>query len=249
MSEKLSKDLKQRGFKFVRTGDRLRIRASRRHGQRPHGRLLSPQGGADARALSPGRDRARPRDRAARRLSGGVPVCQKTSIGMPPRGYQKPAIRRYLGLIAATTRLPMSTVQSSWKAAMLRKLARNSFSDLDSSSLRRRHIVDDEMREIGLTGDRTERGEFGRREAHDVIRIRVRIGHRVEHRFIGRRRNRNGAAELQTRLARAISVPRRRRIGRRKDATGARGRLPADAASPRDRRSARDFRASAHRSR
>ena len=37
------------------------------------------------------------------------------------------------------------------------------------------------MREIRLAGDRAERGEFRRGEAGDVVRVRMRIGHAVEH--------------------------------------------------------------------
>src|SRR3546814_2605740 len=41
-------------------------------------------------------------------------------------------------------------------------------------------VVDDEVREIGLAGHRTERGEFGRREAHEIQVAPARIGHIVE---------------------------------------------------------------------
>ena len=36
----------------------------------------------------------------------------------------------------------------------------------------RGHIVDHQMREIGLAGDRAERGEFRRGETRDIIRVR-----------------------------------------------------------------------------
>ena len=60
-----------------------------------------------------------------------------------------------------------------------------------------RHIVDDEMREIRLAGDRAERGEFRRGEAHQVIGILLRIGHAVEFCLVGGVGPFHGAAELQ----------------------------------------------------
>src|SRR5450432_1393810 len=60
-----------------------------------------------------------------------------------------------------------------------------------------RHIVDDEMREIRLPGDRTERGEFRRGEAHHVIGVALRIGHAVEPGLLGRPGPFHGSAELQ----------------------------------------------------
>ena len=42
MSEGLSKELKTARLQFRRAGDRLCLRAGRRHGQRPHDRLLPP---------------------------------------------------------------------------------------------------------------------------------------------------------------------------------------------------------------
>ena len=44
---------------------------------------------------------------------GGIPDCQKTSMGMPPRGYQYPPIRNHRGCISAKRRSPIPTVQSS----------------------------------------------------------------------------------------------------------------------------------------
>ena len=41
------------------------------------------------------------------------------------------------------------------------------------------HVVDDEMGEIGLAGDRAERGELGAGEAHHVELARVRVRHRA----------------------------------------------------------------------
>ena len=44
LSEEISKALKKLGFKFVGSGDRLRLDAGHRHCQRPQRRLLSAQG-------------------------------------------------------------------------------------------------------------------------------------------------------------------------------------------------------------
>ena len=59
-----------------------------------------------------------------------------------------------------------------------------------------RHIIDDQMREIRLAGDRAERGEFRRGEARHVMRVRVRVRHAVEQRLIGRG-GRRVVAELE----------------------------------------------------
>ena len=45
-------------------------------------------------------------------------------------------------------------------------------------------IVDHEVGEVGLAGDRAERGEFGHREAHEVERAGARVGDIVELRFL-----------------------------------------------------------------
>jgi hypothetical protein len=37
-------------------------------------------------------------------------------------------------------------------------------------------VVDHQMREIRLAGDRAERGEFGRGEAHEIERAGARVG-------------------------------------------------------------------------
>src|SRR5260221_13696709 len=49
-----------------------------------------------------------------------------------------------------------------------------------------RHVVDDEMREIGLAGDRTERSEFRAGEAHEVGLARMRVGDLLQQGLIGR---------------------------------------------------------------
>ena len=41
------------------------------------------------------------------------------------------------------------------------------------------HVVDDEMREIGLAGDRAQRGEFGAGEAHQIERAWMRVRRHV----------------------------------------------------------------------
>ena len=49
-----------------------------------------------------------------------------------------------------------------------------------------RHVVDHHDAEVGLAGDRADRGEFRKREPRDVIRVGLRIRHAVEHRLVGR---------------------------------------------------------------
>src|SRR5262245_22645163 len=66
---------------------------------------------------------------------------------------------------------------------------------LDEPSLR--NIVDDEMSEVGLTSHRAKRGEFWRGEARDVSRVGMRIGHTLEHRRFGARRQVGMGAELR----------------------------------------------------
>jgi hypothetical protein len=46
-----------------------------------------------------------------------------------------------------------------------------------------RHVIDDQRREIGLAGNRAHHGEFREGKAGDVVRIRMRIAHAVEHRL------------------------------------------------------------------
>ena len=48
-----------------------------------------------------------------------------------------------------------------------------------------RHVVDHEVGEIGLTGDRAQRGEFRRGEARDVVGVGMRVGDAIEHRRFG----------------------------------------------------------------
>ena len=62
-----------------------------------------------------------------------------------------------------------------------------------------RHIIDHEMGEIRLAGDRAERGEFRRREPHHIIGVLLRVGHTIERRLVGRGGPWHGAAELRAR--------------------------------------------------
>ncbi len=48
----------------------------------------------------------------------------------------------------------------------------------------------------GCAGDRAQRGELRRGEARDVVRVRMRIGHAVELRLVGRSGQRHRAAKL-----------------------------------------------------
>ena len=70
-----------------------------------------------------------------------------------------------------------------------------------------RHIVDHQMREIGLAGDRAERGEFGRCKSRHIIGVRVRIGNAVELRLSGEAGRRSGGrAEFCVSTTRAFST-------------------------------------------
>src|SRR5262249_2425442 len=69
-------------------------------------------------------------------------------------------------------------------------------------------VVDDQVREIGLAGDRTERREFGAGEADRVEPILVRIGHALQHRFLRRGRDRRLMAELLQALIGLLLVRR-----------------------------------------
>src|SRR5690349_2135448 len=60
-----------------------------------------------------------------------------------------------------------------------------------------RSIVDDEMREVGLAGDRAQRGKFRRGETHEVERTFPWVRHTVEHRFVRRSGQGAGLAEMR----------------------------------------------------
>src|SRR5271170_2244323 len=51
-----------------------------------------------------------------------------------------------------------------------------------------RGVVDHQMGEIGLAGDRTQRGEFGAGKANEVKQPRMRVWHGFEHRCVRRLR-------------------------------------------------------------
>src|SRR6516165_10514344 len=59
------------------------------------------------------------------------------------------------------------------------------------------HVIDHQMREIGLAGDRAETGELRRGEARHVVGIGMRVGYAVKHRLLGRGGQRGRASELQ----------------------------------------------------
>ena len=103
----------------------------------------------------------------------------------------------------SASRWPMPTVTSSWKPQWLRKEPRNSLRLLHSTIVSAGRIVDHEMREIGLAGDRAQRGELGRGEAHEIERARPRVGHIVEHRLFGRSGQGAGLAEVASSPSRA----------------------------------------------
>ncbi len=74
----------------------------------------------------------------------------------------------------------MATVQSSWKAPWLRNEAEVELQRFAFDQPVARHVVDDEMGEVGLARHRAERGELGRGEAGDVVRVGVRVGDALE---------------------------------------------------------------------
>jgi hypothetical protein len=57
------------------------------------------------------------------------------------------------------------------------------------------HVVDDEMREVGLAGDGAQARELGRREAGGVVRVGMRVRYAVEHGRIGARGDLGALAE------------------------------------------------------
>ena len=87
-------------------------------------------------------------------------------------------MRRQCGSSSSARRLPIATVQSSWKAPWLRKLSRIELERFRLDEPAVGHVVDHEMREVGLAGHRAERGELGRGEAGDVVRVGMRVGTR-----------------------------------------------------------------------
>src|SRR6185369_6005569 len=71
-----------------------------------------------------------------------------------------------------------------------------------------RHVVDDEVREIRLTGDRAESRKLRRSEARDVVGIPLRIRHPIETRLVRRRRRRRGATQLERLSGHDLPMPR-----------------------------------------
>src|SRR5581483_8899515 len=70
-----------------------------------------------------------------------------------------------------------------------------------------RRVVDHEMGEVGLAGDRAQRGEFGRHEAYQEERARIGRRHRLEQGLVRRRRGGRGVAELaQMRIFRHLAI-------------------------------------------
>src|ERR1700746_1821343 len=60
-----------------------------------------------------------------------------------------------------------------------------------------RHVIDDERGEVRLAGNGANRRKFRKGEARDIIAVRMRIGHPVEHRIAWRGGDRDRAAELR----------------------------------------------------
>src|SRR5438132_13594427 len=74
------------------------------------------------------------------------------------------------------------------KRGMIAEARQKQFQRFGFDQCFHRAIVDDEMREIGLAGDRTKRGECWRGNADDIVRIRMWIGDARELRVIRRLR-------------------------------------------------------------
>ena len=72
------------------------------------------------------------------------------------------------------------------EAGMVAEAAEEQLQRLRLDDRLARRIVDHQMREIGLAGDRAKRSEFGRGEAHKIERAGARIGHVIEPRFVRR---------------------------------------------------------------
>ena len=131
------------------------------------------------RRVSRGRGRARRPGRGPRRPSAAGRSARTRRSGCRRADTNSRRSCSQRGLSSAASSWPMRTVQSSWNAPWLRKLARCSFSDFEFDDPAVGHVVDDEMGEVRLAGDRADRGEFRRGEAHDVIGVGVRIGRRA----------------------------------------------------------------------
>src|SRR5690242_16086734 len=72
------------------------------------------------------------------------------------------------------------------EAAMVAKGAEEQLEALALHDRLAGRIVDHQVREVRLAGHRAERGEFRRREPHQVERARLRVRHIIEHRLFGR---------------------------------------------------------------
>jgi hypothetical protein len=64
-----------------------------------------------------------------------------------------------------------------------------------------RHVVDHEVGEVRLAGDRAERGEFRRGEARDVVGVGVGIGDPIEYRRLRRGGEAARLAEMTKRFS------------------------------------------------
>src|SRR5262249_12280397 len=67
-----------------------------------------------------------------------------------------------------------------------------------------RRVVDHEVRKIGLTGDRTERGEFRRSKARDILGVGMGICHAIERRRLRRGGETARLAEMTKRFGHCL---------------------------------------------
>ena len=95
-------------------------------------------------------------------------------------------MRSHFGFSSATSFLPMRDRAFLVEGAVIAEAVQIKLERFRFHQPSPRHVVDDQSGEIRLAGDRAHRGEFREGEAGDVVRVRMRIGHAVEHRLAGR---------------------------------------------------------------
>ena len=136
-------------------------------------------------------------------------------------------MRRNAGSIRSAMRLPMVTVAVFVERPVVAeareiKLQRFRF---EQPALRR--IVDDEMGEVGLAGDRAEAGEFWRGEAGGIERVAVRVRHALEQRICRRYGDRASACRAASASALLASSPPLRLLRRARALVAARSSIDA----------------------
>jgi hypothetical protein len=118
-------------------------------------------------------------------------------------------MRSHFGLSSATSFLPIATVQSAVlvERAVIAKAVEIELERLRLHEPAARHVVDHQRGEIGLAGHWAHQGEFREGKTRDIVGIRMRIGHAVEHRLFRRCRDRRGTTELKLLLGHRFLIP------------------------------------------